>query len=197
MCARSGRTTVPWSRPARTSWARHAPLLYPAPAPRPPGASGYMHSSRQHHTWAKQLEHGRPLGGAQHRGACKAKHCARSWRGLPRLAAHAATAWMPDNQTAGCGAGGSGQPRAAGTHLRARLSARRRGPSTAHVQRNLRCGPGVGLVGGALAGALQHLRAWQGHAETREGAGWTADEACAEACGRRGAGGGPCRACGC
>ena len=122
-CARSGRTTVPWPCPGCPCRARHAPLLHPTLAPRPPGASGYMHSSRQHHAAAKQLAHRRPLGGAQPRGACKATHCARSWQGLPRLTAHAANAWMTDTAPLHCDAGGSGHPGAADTHRCARLTA--------------------------------------------------------------------------
>ena len=91
-CARSGPTTVPWPCPACTSWGRHAPLLHPTPAPSPPVASGYMHTSPQHHTSARKLAHGRPLGGAQPRGACKATRCTRSWQGPPRLTVHAAMA---------------------------------------------------------------------------------------------------------
>ena len=123
MCARSDRATVPWPCPARTPWARHAPLLHPTSTPSPPGASGYMHSSRRHHTWANQPAYGPPLGGAQPRGACKATHCAQSWQGLPWLLSKADTAWMTDIAPVQCGAGGSGQP---DTHQCAQRTAHRR-----------------------------------------------------------------------
>ena len=49
------------------------------------------------HAMARQLAHGRALGGgggAQPRGACKATRRARSWQGLSRLTAHAVMAQM-------------------------------------------------------------------------------------------------------
>lgn len=110
----------------------------------------------------KQPAHGRPLGGAQPMGACKATHCPRrSWQRLPRLTALVTMSMTPDLAPAHCIPSGSGQPRAADTLMR---SAQRR-PATAahgtHAAGRPQSWPGC-AIGSRCAAALQNtLRAWQ------------------------------------
>ena len=91
-------------------------------APGPPQASTHILSGPQGHASATQIACGRPSGASKPGGASKPTHCARSWQGLPRPTTHAIMAWMPYIAPVHCGAGGSGQPRAAGAHQSARLT---------------------------------------------------------------------------